>query len=221
MSGKRKVVFAEGEVYHVFNRATANEQIFVKKKDLERALDLFSFYRFKQSLRFSFFKRLTDQEKDEHIKNLSNKAPIVDIYAYSLMPNHFHLLLRENSSKGVQTFLSNFQNSFAKFFNIKNNRFGTLFQRPFKAKHIDTDGELLHVSRYIHLNPVTAYIIEYDELKGSNLSSLPSYLDKKETFISNEFLIKLVGSAARYERFVANQIDYQRKLAKIRHLLLD
>src|SRR3989344_2506445 len=159
MSGKRKVVFAEGEVYHVFNRATANEQIFVKKKDLERALDLFSFYRFKQSLRFSFFKRLTDQEKDEHIKNLSNKAPIVDIYAYSLMPNHFHLLLRENSSKRVQTFLSNFQNSFAKFFNIKNNRFGTLFQRPFKAKHIDTDGELLHVSRYIHLNPVTAYII--------------------------------------------------------------
>lgn len=158
MSGRRNIVFAEGEYYHVFNRSTASEQVFTRKKDIKRALDLISFYRYKQSLRFSFYDRLKDEEKKMYLQKLSGVTPIVEIYAYSLMPNHYHLLLKQESEMGIQKFLSNFQNSFAKYFNIKNKRFGTLFQRPFKAKHIETEEELLHLSRYIHLNPVTSYI---------------------------------------------------------------
>ncbi len=221
MSGKRNVVFSNEEFYHVFNRTTANEQVFVRKKETRKALDLLSFYKFEQTLRFSFFNRLQDEEKTIYWARLGEKNPIVDIYAYALMPNHFHLLLKQRKEKGIQSLLSNFQNSFAKYFNIKNKRFGALFQRPFKAKHISTDDELLHISRYIHLNPVTSHIMNYEDLKKSNLTSFPFYLIKKKSFVDTDFIIKIIGSYNKYEKFVANQIDYQRKLNKIKHLLLE
>lgn len=221
MSGKRNVIFAENEVYHVFNRSVANEPIFVKKKDINRTLDLVGFYRYEQNLRFSFFERLAAEEKKSYLNWLSRKKPIVEIYAYSIMPNHFHFLVKQNSKNGVQKFLSYFQNSFAKFFNIKNKRFGPLFTRPFKAKHVSAEEELLHLSRYIHLNPVTAYLMEYPDLKENNLTSYPFYLKKeKEGFVNTEMILGLVGSTKNYEKFVANQVDYQRKLSKIKHLLL-
>lgn len=222
MSGKRNVVFAEGEVYHVFNRSVANEQIFVKKKDIDRTLGLIEFYRFEQRLRFSFFERLPNEEKTDYINKLSKETPLVDVYTYSLLSNHFHLLIRQNRQKGIQKFLSNFQNSFAKFFNIKSKRFGSLFIRPFKAKHVSTDEELLHISRYIHLNPVTAYLMEFDDLKESNLTSFPIYIDpKRKSFVNTEFILKLAGSTKNYEKFVADQVDYQRRLSKIKHLLFE
>ena len=140
------------------------------------------------------------------------------------MPNHFHFLLKEIEKGGVQAFLSNFQNSFAKYFNIKTKRTGTLFQRPFKAKHIETDSQLLHISRYIHLNPTTSFIMDFDDLKESSLTSLPHYFNKTNVInkiINTKFIIKLVGSAPKYEEFVKNQIDFQRKLKIIKHILID
>lgn len=221
MSGRRNVVFADNEIYHVFNRSTAGGLIFARKKDIERALNLMSYYRFDQDLRFSFFDRLSKEEKGEYLEKLSGSTPNVYILSYSLMPNHFHLLLKQRSKKGIQDHLSNFQNSFAKYFNIKNKRFGTLFQRPFKAKHVETEEQLLHISRYIHLNPVTAFMMEYKDLRSSNLTSFPSYLSKEKSWINTDMIIKLAGSVSKYDKFVENQIDYQRKISKIKHLLLD
>lgn len=221
MSGKRKVVFEINEFYHVFNRSNGGEQIFHLKNDINRTLELLSFYKFEQRLRYSYFRRLNEKEKEEYIKRNSNKKPIVEILAYALMPNHFHLLLKENRNKGIQTFLSNFQNSFARFINIKTKRNGALFQRPFKATHIDSEEVLLHISRYIHLNPVTAFLMEFKDLKVSNITSFPIYVNNDESFLNVDLIVHLAGSNSKYEIFVENQVDYQRKLAKIKHLLLD
>ncbi len=221
MSGRRNLVFAEGEYYHVYNRTTASEQVFTRTRDIKRALDLISFYKYRQSLRFSFYDRLKDEEKKVYLQKMSVEKPLVEIYAYSLMPNHFHLLLKQVNELGIQKFLSDFQNSYAKYFNVKNKRFGTLFQRPFKAKHIETDEELLHISRYIHLNPVTSYIMEFEELKENKLTSLSVYLGNDETFVNTDLVTKLVGTRVKYEKFVADQVDYQRKLASIKYLLFE
>lgn len=223
MSGYRNTILANDAFYHVFNRTVAGEPAFIQAKDVRRALDLLNFYRYEQDLRFSFFDRLTDELKGIYLEKLSHQSPLVDICAYSLMPNHFHLLIKQRGDEGVRLFLSNFQNSFAKYFNVKNKRFGTLFQRPFKAKYIQTDGELLHLSRYIHLNPITSYMMEFQQLKVSNLTSFSSYLkiNKGESFVNTEFLIKIAGSSDKYEKFVANQVDFQRRLAKIKHMILE
>ncbi len=221
MSGKRNVIFAKNEIYHLFNRSNANESIFVKKKEITRSLNLMSFYRFNQSLRFSFFDRLPEEQKDKYLEKTLGNVPNVDILSYSLMPNHFHLLIKQTNEKGIKNYLSNFQNSFAKYFNIKNKRFGTLFQRPFKAKHVESDEQLLHISRYIHLNPVTSYMMEFENLRSSDLTSLQLYLDKKKSWVNTDLIINLIGSVSKYEKFVKDHVDYQRKLSKIKHLLLD
>ena len=222
MSGKRNLVFANDEFYHCFNRSTAGEEIFVKKRDINHALDLLSFYRYQQTLRFSFFERLKEDVKKNYLYELKEKSPIVDIFAYAFMPNHFHILIRQNEENGIQTFLSNMQNGFAKYYKIRNKRFGALFQRPFKAKHVSTDEELLHLSRYIHLNPVTSYLTDFEHLKTSAITSLPYYMNNNDDdWVSKEFVLALIKTSGKYIKFLEDQIDYQRKLNKIRHLIIE
>lgn len=222
MSGKRREILATGETYHVFNRSVGKEEIFIKGLELERALALLEFYRFPQKLRFSFFKRLQKEIKQEYISGYKTLDALVEIYSFALMPNHFHLLIKQTTDKGIEKFLSNFQNSFAKYYNTKYQRGGSLFQNSFKAKRLSSDEEFLHVSRYIHLNPVTSFLIEYDDLQTYPWTSYPYYLEKgKNDLISTNFIIDLVGSRLKYEKFVANQVDYQRKLYLIKHLILE
>ncbi|MBU0569566.1 transposase, partial [Patescibacteria group bacterium] len=140
--------------------------------------------------------------------------------SFALMPNHFHLLLRQTKTKGVEKFLTDLQNSFAKYFNIRYKRGGSLFQKPFKAKRLSSDEEFLHVSRYIHLNPVTSFLIKCEELKKYPWTSYPSYVrESEEGFIDTNFILNLTGSKKRYEKFISNQVDYQKKLHLIKNLV--
>ena len=223
MSNKRRVVFADGEFYHIFNRTTADENVFVDRRNVERALDLFLFYKYSQKLRYSFYKRLSKEEKKQYFDDFLKKSSIVDIYAYCLMPNHFHLLLKQNEENGIKKFLSNIQNSFAKYFNTKKERHGSLFQNSFKANHIEKEEEFLHISRYIHLNPTTSFIMDFEDLKKSDLTSFVYYFnqDKENYLIDTELILKILGTRKKYSKFVENQVDYQRSLNKIKRAIND
>jgi putative transposase len=223
MPNKRKIVFVKGEIYHVFNRSVANETILSGRRSVSRFLNLVDFYRFCQKRRFSYFNRLSKVEKDEYLKSLKGLKPLVDIYAYAVLPNHYHLLLRQNQDVRLGKFIANVQNGFAKHVNARSDRDGPLFQRPFKATHITTDEEFLHVSRYVHLNPVTSYIFEYPELLTSITTSFPAYLpgNTEKSFVGTDFLIRIAGSSTKYQNFVKNQVEYQRKLNKIKHLVVE
>ncbi len=222
MSGKRREILTTGEIYHVFNRSVGKEEILRKIRNLDRALSLLEFYRYPQKLRYSFFKRLQKESKIQYLSKYKTLKPIVELYSFALMPSHFHLLLRQTVNKGIEKFLSNFQNSYAKYYNTKYQRGGSLFQKPFKAKRLKSDEEFLHVSRYIHLNPVTSFLIKYSDLRTYPWTSYPFYLNKdKNDLIETNFIINLVGSRKKYEIFVANQVDYQKKLHLIKHLTFD
>jgi len=222
MSGRRNIILANGEIYHVFNRSIAQEEIFARSREYTSALDLIEYYRFPQKLRFSHFKQLNTEAKQIYSQEYKKLAPLVDIYCYALMPNHYHLLIRQKLDKGIQNFLSNFQNAFAKYYNLKNDRDGSLFKRPFKAKRVTTDEECLHISRYIHLNPVTSYLIEYEKLKSYPLTSFPLFVKSaKNNFLDTKFILNLAGSIKNYKNFVSNQSDYQRKLHSVKHLVVD
>lgn len=147
------------------------------------------------------------------------KDPLVEIYSYSFMPNHLHLLAKEIKEMGIRSFMHNFQNSFAKYYNIKNKRHGSVFQNRFKAKLVQTTEQFIHVVRYINLNPVTAHIIEFNELKNSLVTSYRDYLvDNSETFITKDKLIREFKNKERFIQFHEDQVDYQRKLAKIKKI---
>lgn len=219
---KRKVILATNEIYHICNRSIAKELIFTSQRNLKRALEVIEFYRFTQEMRFSKFKSLPRKARKNYLLNLRKKKPLVEIYTFALMPNHYHLLLKQIQEKGIVQFVSNFQNSFAKYFNIKSDRNGALFQNSFKGVYIETDEQFMHVSRYIHLNPVTSYIIEFEKLSSYPWTSFPNYAGNCVSEIAKtEFLLKMFSSKKSYYKFVADQVDYQRNLAKIKDLLLE
>ena len=222
MTNKRKEILATNEFYHVFNKSIANENIFTDKRNIKHAIELIDFYRFPQKLRFSYFKRLEDNIKQQYILNYKEQNKLVKIYAFCFMPNHFHFLLKQNKYNGIKTFLSNFQNSYSKYFNLFKGRTGSLFQSPFKANRINTDEEFMHVGRYIHLNPVSSYLVELNELVNYKNSSYPIYIyNYNSDLINKNKILKIAGSVKKYKKFVENHADYQRKLNTIKHLLFD
>lgn len=221
MSGRRDLILGNSEYYHVYNRSVGSIDVFRKESDIKHFLELISFYRFNQNLRFSFYDRLNIEAKKSYAKKYLNSTPLVELYAYCLIPNHFHILVKQISDNGIRIYLSNLQNGFAKYFNVKNKRFGSVFQRPFKAKHVETDEMLLHISRYIHLNPISSFTMSIETLKTSNTTSFPYYLQGNNTVINTNFIVKLIGSSDKYEKFVEDRVDYQRKLEMIKGLTLE
>lgn len=219
---RRNLVLADGEIYHVFNRSIAKEPIFNSESLSKRSVEIINFYRFPQRVRLSKFKTLTATEKDKYTSSINKLPPLVEIYSYAMMPNHYHFLLKQKKEDGIKKFVSNFQNSFAKAYNLINRRDGSLFQNSFKARRIATDEEFVHVSRYIHLNPVTSYLIKSEDLKDYPFTSFQNYLDHdNDTFVNTALLLDLFKSVEDYEEFVKNQVDYQRSLSIIRDLLIE
>lgn len=219
---RRKTVLATGEIYHVFNRSVAKEILFSSKTSLSKALAVANFYRYPQRLRLSKFKLLTPEVKDAYLRSLNDMTPLVEIYVFAFMPNHYHFLLKQLQEKGISRFIGNFQNSFAKVFNLKNDRNGAVFQNQFRAKRPETDEELLHISRYIHLNPVTAYLIEFKDLVDYPWTSFLAYAQNKpNSFLNTAMLDSMIGPGEKHIRFVADQADYQRTLDSLKHLILE
>ncbi len=219
---RRKIVFANEQVYHIYNRSIALEEAFVGQRPTTRALDLLDFYRFPQEIRYSKFRELGKEERFKYLARVQKKPVLVRIFAYALMPDHFHFLLRQEIDDGIKSFISNFQNAFAKYINTREKRMGSLFLHPFRAKRIETDEILTHVSRYIHLNPVTNFLIEFEQLKETNITSFPYYLNKIPNCpIDTSLILGLLKSGDNYEKFVANQVDYQRELKQIKKFLLE
>lgn len=222
----RKTPLAQDQIYHVFNRGVASLPIFSTSKDFYHFIELVAYYRFQNTpLSFSHFKKIPREERDKILFKLKGDGvPHVEILAFCLMNNHVHFLLKQISKNGITKFFSNLQNSYAKYFNIKTERAGPLFQPMFKAIIIETDEQLLHVSRYVHLNPSTSYVVDIKDLENYPWSSFKYYLigePPEYGFVSGNLVLDLIGGADRYKKFVFDQADYQRKLAKIKHLILE
>lgn len=220
----RKIPIATSEIYHVYNRSVAQVPIFKNSREYSRFLSLVDFYRFNQTqLRFSHFSRLTQKQKYSYLDSLYASPNHVEIYALAIMPNHYHFLVKQTKDLGITNFIRLIQNSYAKYINTKLKRVGSLFQSPFKAVRIETEEQFLHVSRYIHLNPLTSYVIR----NSKDLSNYPwnSYKDyvsnTSRIFINIEPIKALIKSKEAFVKFTLDQLEYQRELENIKHLTFD
>lgn len=218
----RRLVFANNEVYHIFNRSVADEQIFFKNKDLGRAISLLDYYRYFPIMRYSFFIRLDKKIQNDVRKRIQSLSPFVELLSFTLMSNHYHLLVKQLKDNGISTFISNFQNSFARHFNTKNHRKGSLFCEMFKAVRIQNNEQLIHTSRYIHLNPVSGYLMKVDQLADYPYTSFSHYIGRiKYDFISTDLILSSFKDKEAYRQFIFNQVDYQRSLGKMKNFLID
>ena len=210
----RKDLLAQGEIYHVFSKSIAKFTIFNDDIEFSRMIETICYYQRKNpAVRFSDF-----MELHKKIEECSYKDKLVEIIAYCLMPTHLHLILKQLKEKGISVFMNNLLNSYTRYFNLRHNRKGPLWESRFKNVLVETDEQLLHLTRYIHLNPATAYLVNKPE--EWPYSSYMEYLssDKPKICAYSEVLdIK----PASYKIFVEDRVSYQRDLAKIKSLILD
>lgn len=220
----RSIPLVSDQIYHVFNRGINHQPTFLDKLDYKRAMLVLDFYRFGNlTTRLSKFLTLSNDDRVklmEHLRKENDK--LVEIMAFCLMPNHFHLLLKQLKDKGISKFLSNLQNSYTRYFNTKRERDGSLFLDQFKAVLIRTDEQLVHVSRYIHLNPYTGYVVkDIVNLFKYPWSSLGDYLKDHSEVCELDTLKSFFKTPKGYQNFIEDQADYQRQLHKIQHLSLE
>src|SRR3989338_4307286 len=209
----RVVPFVNNEYYHIFNRGVAKMPIFNNVFDYKHFISTLLYYQVDgPKPRFSFFRKKPIA--------LENNIKIVDIICYCLMPNHFHFLLRQKRENGITEFVSKLSNSYTKYINIKNNRVGPLFQGNFKAVHVGTNEQLLHLSRYIHLNPLVGYVTK--NLDSYKWSSYPEYVNLIDNAICDKkIILDQFESPEKYRQFVLDQADYGKGLEAIKHQLMD
>ncbi len=220
----RKLIFVSGEYYHIFNRGVAHIPVFKNKRDYERFVLTMSYYRFQDPpVRLSKLLQLAKEIRAQMLTTITeNDNTSVEIVAYCLMPNHFHLLVKQISEGGISKYLRQSINSYAKYFNIKYKRAGSLFQDMFKAVHIESDEQFVHVSRYIHLNPLVASLVRREEFLHYPWSSLPSYVKKSDLdFVDTASILAHFKNRKEYLQFVLDQEDYGRKLEEIKHMVLE
>ena len=221
----RQIPLVNNEPYHIFNRGIASEPIFLDKRGYFRALEIIFYYQNSNPpMKYSKFLKLSVAERSDMIDKLKfQRKWLVDIICYCLMPNHFHFLLRQREDGGTSKFMSNFTNSYTRYFNTKKDRIGPIVQGKFKSVRIETQEQLLHVSRYIHLNPYTGYIVKtFQELEEYPYSSFPEYIGKSQINLCNkDIVLSYFKTPLSYKRFVFDNANYQRELSKIRHLLLE
>lgn len=220
----RKEIFADNEHYHVFNRGVDKRTIFEDDDDHYRFLHgLFEFN--DKNLTAPFIQRTSKQLTVATYKNLREKISaeknkkrekLVDILSFCLMPNHFHLILKQLKEHGISDFMHKLGTGYTNYFNKKNERKGSLFQGRFKAIHIKGDPQMMHLSRYIHvLNPgelvepkIREGIIQnsaglQDFLKNYKWSSYQDYIggDNYPSLINKDLLSGYFGGVAGFEKF--------------------
>lgn len=152
---QRNVIFAEDEYYHLYNRGVEKRKIFLDERDYQRFIKLL--YVANNEASFVY--------RDIERKSLSDipRTPLVALGAYVLMPNHFHLLVKEIKEGGISMFMEKLLTGYASYFNKRHKRVGALFQGTFQAEHLDTDRYLKYIYSYIHLNPIKLIDSEWKE----------------------------------------------------------
>jgi len=220
----RDLKFVTDEIYHTLNRGIEPFQIFTNEGDYRRALLVLEFYRLATPpMKLSKFLSLDRGSREQIRTNIKQQERLVDILSFCFMPNHFHFLLRQKKDGGVPKFMSDFQNSYTRYFNTKHERKGPLLLRPFKAVRIHSEEQLLHVSRYQHLNAYSASIVRSaEQLKKYPWSSLPEYLGlSHRDLCEKETILSQFKDADSYRIFIFDRADYQRGLEKIKHLVAE
>lgn len=210
----RTLPFVNDHYYHIYNRGSEKKPIFQIKWDYKRFLKTIKYYQLEGPK-----PKLSKYLISQIFKPDPNKK-IVEVICYCLMPNHFHFLIKQTKEGGISEFMRKLSNSYTKYYNTKHNRVGPLLQGEFKAVLVKSDEQLLHLSRYIHLNPLVSYVTKNLDLYP--WSSYFEYIgDVKDNICLTTPIKEFFKAPADYQKFVLDQAAYGKELELIKHQLLD
>ena len=209
----RNINLAVGEYYHLYNRGTEKRNIFLNKNDYERFIVHLYLCNSQKPARPSAMQGPTLQEVFKRI--IASNEKIVSIGAYCLMPNHFHILVREREEGGISRFMQKLCTGYTMFFNKKYARTGVLFEGKYKSRHLNTDNYLKYVISYIHLNPVKLIDAHWkengisDKKKAENFLSNYNYSSYLEYLKPDERAENLILSKEDFPDYFENQENFR------------
>jgi len=228
------------EIYHVLNRGTDKRKIFLCDEDYLRFIhDIFEFNDEKgvtPNTGYFFNRRNNTMEVGlPYIRQ--NKKPrkfLVEILAFCLMPNHFHLMLRQKVDGGITKFMRKLGTGYTNYFNQKYKRSGALFQGKYKIGHITDEAHFIHLPYYIHFNPLDLIAPEWRERELKNYDVAINFLEKyrwsshldylgKKNFPSvtqREFLTKFFEGPQQYKKDSINWLK-EISLEEMQHVSLE
>jgi putative transposase len=192
--------FIDGEIYHIYNRGNSKQTIFHDEQDHNYFINLLRIMN-------------TDKRIASRIVRNVDTEHIIDIGAYCLMPNHFHIVIKQQKEGGIILFMRKVSTAYVMYYNKKYKRTGGLFEGKFKSKYAGEDRYLRYLFSYIHLNPLkiinsnwrqhakfpTQEMISflatysyssyleylYDKERVINRKPFPNYFPSRESFIKD------------------------------------
>jgi len=173
----RKIPFASGEFYHLYNRGNSKQKIFHNAEDYARFMGLL--YACNQKENF----KIDNLSKGESLYETEKRSKLVSIGAYVLMPNHFHLLITNKEENNISKFMQKISTAYVMYYNKKYERTGGLFEGKFKSQHLNTDRYLKYIFSYIYLNPVKLIDSKWKDRGIQNKQKALKFL-KKYTYSS-------------------------------------
>lgn len=218
----RQTPLVESQIYHIFTKSIAGFRIFNSGYDFERILTTLCFYATENPpSKISLF--IEDKNSMEEVRSQLisvASARLVEILAYCIMPTHIHLILKQLKDGGISKFINLVLKSYSKYFNTRYKRKGPLWEGRFKNVLVETDEQLLHLTRYIHLNPVSISLVNNPEdWKSSSYGEYIGRVDKKNRICAFDDYLDMDYSS--YKKFVEDRIDYQRELEQIKNLIIE
>ncbi|MFQ5540741.1 MAG: transposase [Candidatus Paceibacteria bacterium] len=172
--GHRREPIVQGEWYHCYTRGIDGRATYNDQFDYQRFTQALYLSNSAKTIERSSFWKLAHND----VFSLPRDEPLVAIGAYALMPNHFHLLLKEQVEGGISQFMQRLGTSYTKYFNERHDRIGSLFVRPFRSRHVGTDSYLRRIVSYIHCNPAEIFEPGWKDGRVTNVRKLKEKLEE-------------------------------------------
>jgi putative transposase len=221
MEYMRKVLLVNKEYYHIFGRGVDKRTIFMDQYDYARFLQSMEEFNTLDpigSLYENSFRKRESKLGDGVTKSVftKKKEKMVEFICYCLNPNHYHFLLRQIVDKGIEKFMHRLCMGYARYFNIRYQRSGSLFQGPFKAVHVDSNEYLLYVSSYVNINNLVHGLGD-----GVTKSSWKEYMKGENALCNKEIILSQFKTIAEYKDFGMEALKVMRERKDLEKLLLE
>lgn len=216
-------------IYHVYNRGVEKRNIFLDDGDRVRFMHYLYHFNKQRNQRNSNLSRDLTEANLPPMKQVgpASHNKLVDIMAFVLMPNHYHILVQQKIDGGLSTFMQRLGTGYTLFFNEKYRRDGVLFQGKYKYKALETEAHFLYIPHYIHLNPLGSVIEAgptcFNELLKYKWSSLPNYVGGRSfpSVITTDLILDAFGGTAAYQEDFASTFESRSILENIEDIAID
>jgi len=209
----RNINISIDEFYHLYNRGNDKRDIFLSENDYLRFQVLLYLCNNIKSIHLGDYKNLSTKK----LFNLPREETIIDIGAYCLMPNHFHLLIKEKIEGGTSLFMQKLSTAYTMYFNKKYKKTGSLFGGRYKAKHLNSNQYLKYQFSYIHLNPISIIDGGWKEKRLTDFRKARNFLNGYDYSSFKDYIGKngeagIILNKEVFPTYFANQAEFSKMI---------